>query len=113
MKHLLKVLIVPLLLFTSISATDNFFQQSDKQMHIGAGFAIAMGSAPILHQEYGLTSTQSYWAGVGVAILAGLAKELYDSRSGGTGFDGQDLLATGLGGMGGALIVFPLYEYKF
>lgn len=106
-----KLILAFMLLTGSIVAGDSFFQQDDKQLHIGAGAGIALLSAPIYHNELGLTTTQAYWAGVATALLVGVGKELYDSRKGGTGFDTQDILATGLGGMGGASIV--LFVYKF
>ena len=108
----MKKLILAFMLFTgSIIGKDNFFQQSDKQMHMGAGAMVGLISAPIYHNELGMSTTQAYWAGVATSLLVGVGKELYDSRSGGTGFDTQDILATGLGGMGGASLV--LFVYKF
>lgn len=38
-----------------------------------------------------------------VALLPGLAKELYDMRKGGSGFSGADLVADGLGAYAGVM----------
>lgn len=69
----------------------------DKLLHIGAGLALGFA--------FGMLRPA---AGVGVAILAGLGKELYDMRDGGTGFDVNDLFATVAGGILGAAVAWMI-----
>lgn len=64
--------------------------ETDKAAHTFAG-ALAGG--------FTTCATQSFTLGVGAATLAGLGKEIYDSRSGGTGFNGADLGYTVAGGV--------------
>ena len=66
----------------------------DKIYHFVAGFVLAF-----LFSAYFLTLE----AGIGIAMLAGLVKEIYDSKQEGNKFDTIDLLATILGGGAGAI----------
>ena len=50
------------------------------------------------------------WWGIGASVAAGVGKEAYDSRPGGTGWDWMDLLADGAGTVVG-LIVLLLLNY--
>lgn len=68
----------------------------DKLMHIGAGCAIAFASGRIWGPGLGL----------GLACLAGLAKETYDKLSGKGTVEALDFWATFAGGIVGALIIF-------
>ena len=105
----MKSLISVLLLSTLLHA--NLFQEPDKQAHMTAAAVISLGTSVIAY-DLGYTTTESYWIGVASGTLAGLLKELLDARSGGSGFDGRDLVADGIGASVGAIPVF-MFEIKF
>ena len=107
-----KIVFMAFFVTTLTHAESNFLQQEDKQKHMIVGAGIGLIVAPIVKKEFNLTETEAYWVGVTASLLAGLGKELYDSRDGGTGFDTQDLFATGLGGAVGASPIL-FFEYKF
>ena len=56
-----------------------------------------------------LTKNNRIILSISTPIAIGLAKELYDSRKGGTGFDVNDLIATSLGGV---TFIIPLNMEK-
>ncbi len=71
---------------------------SDKAMHVSATGIISFVATCLADKDVALA------AGAGTGMGAGLAKEAYDSRPGGTGFSGGDLLADAAGtGIGTAL----------
>ena len=86
-----------------MSAQDYNFT-TDKQLHfIGGGILGTVGYVT----TYDLTDRNrfaSYLGGTAAAGLGGLLKEVYDSRSSGTGFNGADLVYTALGGLITALM---------
>jgi hypothetical protein len=61
--------------------------EKDKQMHAGVSFFLGMAAAHQLPDRPVLA-----W---GIAMVPGLIKEVSDRK--GTGFDGKDLLANGIG----------------
>lgn len=70
--------------------------EKDKKMHFGAGALIST----FTYTAVGLATknkTKAFVYSVGVGTAFGLAKEVYDSRKGGTGFNNADLVATVLG----------------
>lgn len=75
--------------------------QQDKVKHAvvsaalgaAAAEAIGAGAGPAVCREYPKSCA---W---GAAMLPGLAKEISDSRPGGTGFDGKDMLANAAGAL--------------
>lgn len=75
---------------------------TDKFMHFGATGIISAFVTCLSEPEYSIV------AGGAAGIGAGLAKEVYDSRPGGSGFDGADLLADGLGAGVGTAIGYNL-----
>jgi len=103
--------LVLVFMLTSSMFANSFFQEEDKQMHIVATSAIGFTANAIAYKEYGLTAEQSFWVGVAAALTVGLAKELYDSRSGGTGFDSRDMLADGIGGVIGSGGMYVIYRW--
>ena len=105
MKKLLLIIVLSTSLFS-----ESFFKQDDKQQHMKGTAVIAFMSS-VVANELGYTVNQSFWIGVASALAVGLAKETYDSRSGGTGFSGQDMVADAIGGTLGALPVFILYRW--
>lgn len=84
-----------LILFTTFATAQI---QHDKVLHFGTG-AVIGSTAYFIAYDITKSKNKAFMASIGSSLLAGLAKELYDSRKGGTGFDNNDLLATGLGGL--------------
>ena len=103
MKKLLLVV-----LFTSF-INANFFEE-DKQKHMQVTTTLGFIFSNMAH-NVGYTETESFWVGIAVAMSAGIAKELYDNRSGGSGFDMEDIGADALGATFGSLPVFVIYEW--
>lgn len=77
-------------MLTSLGMSAQVYKEKDKQLHFFAGMTIS-GVA------YELSDGDFLWT-VGTASVGGLAKELYDTRKGGSGFDVVDLGSTVLGG---------------
>ena len=71
------------------------WKQTDKQLHFLGGIILAL--------VFGLFL--GIWAGLAAAVIAGLAKEAYDSLGFGT-LDKWDAVATVAGGIIGALVLF-------
>lgn len=65
----------------------------DKIKHFVVGFLITFGVSYLFHQFLAM------WIG----SVAGVAKEVHDSKPGGSGFDNHDLFATAIGATCGAL----------
>ena len=104
----MKKLFVIILLTSFLNA--NFFEEDDKQKHMQVTFAIGFVFSGMAY-DLGYTETESFWIGVAVAMGAGIGKELYDSRNGGTGFDMADIGADAIGAVSGSLPVFVIYEW--
>ena len=79
---LLAVLIFGFLALFAREARADEWTGPDKPKHFAATAAIAAGGVAI-----GLSERQAF----GAALAVGLAKELHDSRPGGTGFSGKDM----------------------
>lgn len=91
-------------LITASPAHADSFSTPDKQKHFAVSAALGAGASAI---------TDSDNAAVALALVPGLAKELYDSRSGGTGFSWRDMVANAAGAyLGvklGGLIIRPRF----
>jgi len=104
--------ITSLLLTTALTfGGDSFFQQEDKQAHM-AITALA-GSLGTLYckSQLELSSTESFFCGVGTALVIGIAKESYDQHSYG-GWDNEDLKADLIGGVVGSLGMVTLVRFS-
>jgi len=99
------------MLTTTLFSTDSFFRQKDKQQHIQITTVISLMTSMVAN-EAGYTPTESFFIGLGAALLVGLVKEGIDSRKGGSGFSGKDMLADGIGGALGSTSMFVLYKWK-
>lgn len=78
----------------------------DKKEHFAAGALVAATSS-----YFTQTTNHPVLYSVLVGISAGVLKETYDSRPHGSGFDKNDLAATALGAMTGALIGYGVHIY--
>ncbi|MCK5538504.1 MAG: DUF2279 domain-containing protein [Bacteroidales bacterium] len=94
----------------TVTLNANFLAEDDKQKHIATTTIISLVASNIAY-EYNYTETQSFWIGFATAMAVGISKELYDSRSGGSGFDMEDLGADVIGSTLGALPVLIIYKW--
>jgi putative lipoprotein len=101
MVKLRAVLLALTLMATSATAVD--LRERDKLLHFA-------GSAALSTLTYIITDDAKTAIAVGLGV--GLAKELYDSRKGGTGFSKDDLVADTLGVAAGMGLMFT-YKYGF
>ena len=105
----MKKILFALIISTSILSA-NFFKEQDKQTHmIVTTTASILGG--LIAKKHGYNDIEAFWIGFGTAIAIGLAKEAYDSRDGGTGFDSRDMLANSIGGALGSSISITIYEW--
>ncbi len=105
----MKKILLTLVLATSLSF-GGFFQEEDKKIHITITTMIGVWGS-LIAKKHGATETQAFWIGVGSALAVGLAKEAYDSRDGGTGFDNRDMLANAIGGTLGSGTGIVLFRF--
>ncbi len=71
----------------------------DKTKHFAVSAALGAGSYALTEE-----TEHPFLYAVGLAMVPGVAKEVYDARSGGTGFSHKDLAADLLGAVVGASI---------
>lgn len=77
--------------------------EQDKKLHFGSG-ALISGVTNIALLSVKKDSKNAFWIGLGMSILAGVSKELYDKNRGGK-FDCTDLAYTVGGGLVGSIVV--------
>jgi uncharacterized protein YfiM (DUF2279 family) len=99
-KFLLTVLIV-------FSVNSVFARQedieSDKQLHFGVCFGLSAMTYGAM-DAYGYSKTQSTLTSLGVAITAGIGKEISDSSQANNRFDKNDMLFNVLGAVTGTFL---------
>jgi uncharacterized protein YfiM (DUF2279 family) len=100
-----KILAILLLISTGLNAQD-FYMQTDKQLHIGATYIISSTTATyVFHKTK--NKKKAMWIGFGAGMTVGIAKEIYDVKHGNSEFG--DLLADIVGSsMGCFIITIPL-----
>ena len=96
-----------LLLFLIPYISSAQFISSDDKLHIGAGALISSGTYLIVYSKT-KNKKKAFWYSLGTSVLAGLAKEVYDSTKVGNKFDTGELVATSLGGFA-ASITFDIF----
>ena len=85
-------------LFVLSALVSNAQIPKDKQLHFAAGMiASSTGYGYVWNKTK--DKKKALIAGIGTAILAGTAKEIFDSRQSDNTFDVKDLTATTLGGI--------------
>jgi hypothetical protein len=94
----MRVLTFALLLVASAANGQRFEPNESTAKHFAIGGAIGMSVGSL---------RGPIWAGVGAGAM-GLAKEIGDSRAGGTGFNTLDLASTAMGGILGGWISYRL-----
>lgn len=75
---------------------------TDKLLHFGATGIISVLATCFSEPDNSLV------VGAATGVGAGFAKEIYDARPGGSGFDGADLLADGLGAGAGTALGYTM-----
>ena len=93
-----------IILLTLIYTTHTSAQiEQDKILHFSAGVSSGLVAGTI---AYGLTtdSNKAFYGALITGTTLGLGKELYDLRSGGSGFDVKDLGATIIGTIASAYL---------
>jgi len=108
------VVIANLLLLMSMASANaqdgtvfNLGIGDDKYYHFVAGTGVSMMAGCLFHDATGdLNRSIKFAAASGVG--AGLFKELYDSRRGGSGFDTPDLLFTTAGAVLGTYLTYVI-----
>ena len=108
----MKKLLLSILAVMAIGQTlqaESFFQEDDKQLHMACTTLISFVAAGWA-SENGYTESEAFWIGFSSAMFIGVLKEAYDARDGGSGFDGRDLLADGIGASLGS---FTITVWKF
>ena len=85
-------------LFVLFAPVSNAQIPQDKQLHFAAGMiASSTGYGYVWNKTK--DKKKALIAGIGTAILAGTAKEIFDSKQSDNKFDVKDLTATTLGGI--------------
>ncbi len=85
-----------------LSAASNFALAQDKQLHMGACyFASSLTSALVYRKTKDKTKATVY--GFGIAMLAGVVKEVYDVKHGNS--DINDILANTIGSSLGVVTI--------
>lgn len=109
--NFIKVVIIAnlllLMFMSSANAQDNTVLNlgigDDKYMHFAAGAGVSMLAGCVFHDITGdLNKSVKFAAATGLG--AGLFKELYDTRKGGSGFNTPDLLFTAAGAVLGTYL---------
>ena len=100
-----------LMFMSSANAQDNTVLNlgigDDKYMHFAAGTGVSMLAGCVFHDITGdLNKSIKFAAASGIG--AGLFKELYDTRKGGSGFNTPDLLFTAAGAVLGTYLTYVI-----
>ena len=97
------------MLTTNMVGQNFILQEKDKQLHFIAGAVASTVGYHWSYKRHG-NKTRAQITAVAASISAGILKELYDNRTGGT-VEGRDVLATS---MGGAVftVTIPLFQKK-
>jgi len=85
-----------------LSAASEFALAQDKQLHMGACFVISSFTSALVYRKT-KDETKSTVYGFGVAMLAGIVKEVYDIKHGHS--DINDILANTIGSSLGVVTI--------
>ena len=101
--------IILFMLTTNMVGQNFILQESDKQIHFAAGMVTSAAGYHWSYKKYN-NKTRAQITGILTSISAGVLKELYDSRTGGT-VERRDVLATMMGGAA-VTVIIPLFQKK-
>tara|TARA_Y100000361_G_C11112582_1_gene318474 strand:+ start:83 stop:424 length:342 start_codon:yes stop_codon:yes gene_type:complete len=108
-KKLVFVILLYPLIYFPLHGQDFILQEQDKQLHFGAGM-ITSGLGYTWSFNKHQDKKKALITGIATSIVAGIAKETFDSIRGGD-FDERDILATTLGGIT-VSVTIPLFKKK-
>ena len=95
----MKILITLLMLLCISSSC--YALDYDKKLHIGASAVAGLAATAFVQAMIPEASgVKKFVCATALAMIPGIAKEAYDSRSGGSGWDNEDLLADFVGAAG-------------
>jgi uncharacterized protein YfiM (DUF2279 family) len=99
-----KILMIFLIVssFHASYAADNEIE-TDKQLHFSVCFGISAMTYGTM-DAYGYSKTQSTLTSLGVALAAGVAKEISDSQQANNRFDNNDMAYNLLGALTGTFL---------
>ena len=97
----MKKILAILLISTGLNAQD-FYMQTDKQLHIGATYIISSFVTSYAFEKT-KDKKKAMWIGFGVGMTVGIAKEIYDVRHGGN--QTSDIVGNFIGSSLGCLVV--------
>lgn len=101
---ILRIVIISICLFFTVIASVNAQTiGKDKYYHLGAG-ALASSFTGGLAYELTNDLNKSLKISLATGVFVGVAKEVYDSRDGGSGFDIADIGATLVGSLAGTYL---------
>jgi hypothetical protein len=90
------IILILTLSFTSMCQAQ--FISQDGELHVAAGALISVTTYTIVYSRT-KNKKKAFWYSLGVATLAGIAKEAYDSTKELNRFDSGDMAATVIGGL--------------
>lgn len=91
-----KILIAAALMFSTAAHADEWLGR-DKAKHAAVSFALGAGAQMILPEDKPV-------AAFALAMMPGIAKELSDSRKGGSGWSNKDIVADAVGAAMGVYV---------
>ncbi len=101
MKHFFLTIFTLIVWNSAFAAPEDI--QTDKQLHFG----VSMGLSAMTYQTmdtYGFSKTKSTLGSLGVALTAGLAKEISDAQDPNNRFDKNDMAYNLLGAVTGTFL---------
>jgi uncharacterized protein YfiM (DUF2279 family) len=101
MKHLFLSLFVIFAFHFSYAAPEDV--ETDKQLHFGVSMGISAATYQTM-DAYGFSKTKSTLGSLGVALTAGLAKEISDSQQPDNRFDKNDMAYNLMGAITGTFL---------
>ena len=85
-----------------LSAASEFTLAQDKQLHMGACYVVSSVVSAIVYKKTKDKKKATVY-GIGIAMLAGITKEIYDIKHGDPSF--EDVLADGIGSILGVVTI--------
>ena len=85
-----------------LSAASEFALAQDKQLHMGACFVVSSLTSAIVYKKTKNKKKATAY-GIGIAMLAGFTKEIYDIKHGHPSL--EDILANGIGSSLGVITI--------
>jgi len=97
-RFLVVLLLINCLYAPRIRAEEFSLRSPDKQTHVAATYAISLALSSG-YRKAGMSKTNAFWLGMATTFAIGLAKETFHDKT----FNKGDVLANGIGSVGGSL----------